>query len=77
MSGGGCGATRQVSGDADLVFEEQNLLKPEMISSWAMKIGFNLEQFQNGIKQDVLENGIKENGRATSAMGLMGRRPFF
>jgi protein-disulfide isomerase len=49
------------------------LLKPEIIHSWGKRIGLNLEQFGNDIKQDVVEKRIKEDRRS----GVNGTPTFF
>ncbi len=61
----------------DLLFEQQALLKPEIIPSWAKKIGLNLEQFENDIKQDVTEKRIKEDRQSGIRGGVNGTPTFF
>lgn len=61
----------------DLLFEQQTLLKPEIIHSWAKRTGVNLEQFENGIKQDVVEKRIKEDRRSGIRSGVNGTPTFF
>ncbi len=61
----------------DLLFEEQNLLKPEIVLSWAKKIELNLEQFENDIKQDVVEKRIKEDRQSGIRSGVNGTPTFF
>jgi protein-disulfide isomerase len=61
----------------DLLFEEQHLLKPEIIPSWAKRIGLNLEQFGNDIKQGVVEKRIKEDRQSGIRSGVNGTPTFF
>ncbi len=61
----------------DLLFEEQNLLKPEIVLSWAKKIELNLERFENDIKQDVVEKRIKEDRQSGIRSGVNGTSTFF
>ncbi len=61
----------------DLLFEEQNLLKPEIIPSWAKRIGLNLEQFESNIKQGVVEKRIKEDRQSGIRSGVNGTPTFF
>ncbi len=61
----------------DLLFEEQKLLKPEMVPSWAKRIGLNLEQFENEIKQGLVEKRIKEDRQSGIRSGVNGTPTFF
>jgi len=61
----------------DLLFEEQHLLKPEIIPSWANRIGLNVEQFGNDIKKDVVEERIQEDRRSGIRSGVNGTPTFF
>ncbi len=61
----------------DLLFEEQRLLKPEIIPSWVKRIGLNLEQFENDIKQGVIEKRIKEDRQGGIRSGVNGTPTFF
>ncbi len=61
----------------DLLFEQQKLLKPEIIPSWAERIGLNLEQFGNDIKQGVVEKRIKEDRQSGIRSGVNGTPTFF
>jgi len=61
----------------DLLFEEQHLLKPEIIPAWAKRIGLNLEQFENDIKQGVVEKRIKEDRQSGIRSGVNGTPTFF
>ena len=61
----------------DLLFEEQTLLKPEIIPLWAKRIGLNLEQFENDMKQGVVEKRIKEDRQSGIRSGVNGTPTFF
>ncbi len=61
----------------DLLFEKQHLLKPEVIPSWAKSIGLNFEQFENDIKQGVVEKRIKEDRQSGIRSGVNGTPTFF
>jgi protein-disulfide isomerase len=61
----------------DLLFEEQHLLMPEIIPSWANRIGLNVEQFGNDIKKDVVEKRIQEDRRSGIRSGVNGTPTFF
>lgn len=61
----------------DLLFEEQHLLKPEIIPAWANRIGLNVVQFGNDIKKDVVEKRIQEDRRSGIRSGVNGTPTFF
>jgi protein-disulfide isomerase len=61
----------------DLLFEEQQLLKPEIISSWAKRIGLNVEQFGDDIKEGFVEKRIQEDRRSGIRSGVNGTPTFF
>ena len=61
----------------DLLFEQQALLKPEIIPSWASRIGLNVEQLGNDIKKDVVEKRIQEDRRSGIRSGVNGTPTFF
>jgi len=61
----------------DLLFEQQTLLKPEIIPSWAKRVGLNLEQFETDIKQGVVEKRIKEDRQSGIRSGVNGTPTFF
>ena len=61
----------------DLLFEKQHLLKPEIIPSWANRIGLNVEQFGNDIKKEVVEKRIQEDRRSGIRSGVNGTPTFF
>ena len=61
----------------DLLFEQQTLLKPEIIPLWAKKVGLNSEQFGNDIKQGVIAKRIKEDRQSGIRSGVNGTPTFF
>ena len=61
----------------DLLFEQQTLLKPEIISVWAKRIGLNVEQFSFAIKQNAVEKHIKEDRQSGIRSGVNGTPTFF
>ena len=61
----------------DLLFEQQTFLKPDIIPSWAKRIGLDLEKFGNDIKQGVIENRIKEDRQSGIRSGVNGTPTFF
>jgi len=61
----------------DLLFEHQALLKPDIIPTWAQRIGLDLEKFGNDIKQGVVENHIKEDRQSGIRSGVNGTPTFF
>ena len=61
----------------DLLFEQQTLLKPEIIPSWAERIGLDLEKFGNDIRQGVVEKRIKEDRQSGIRSGVNGTPTFF
>ncbi len=61
----------------ELLFEEQRLLKPDIVPSWAKRIGLNLEQFENDIEQGVVEKRIGEDRQSGIRSGVNGTPTFF
>jgi protein-disulfide isomerase len=61
----------------DLLFEQQTLLKPEIIPLWAEGIGLDLEKFGSDIKQGVVEERIKEDRHSGIRSGVNGTPTFF
>jgi protein-disulfide isomerase len=61
----------------DLLFEQQTMLKPEIIPSWAKKIGLDVEKFGNDIRQGVVEKRIKEDRQSGIRSGVNGTPTFF
>ena len=61
----------------DLLFEQQDLLKPEIIPLWAKKTGLNVEEFGNDIRQGVVEKRIKDDRQSGIRSGVNGTPTFF
>src|SRR5271169_1203531 len=61
----------------DLLFEQQAFLDPDVIPLWAEKIGLNLEQFGNDIRQGIPEKCIKEDRQSGIRSGVNGTPTFF
>jgi protein-disulfide isomerase len=61
----------------DLLFEQQTFLKPDIISSWAKRIGLDLEKFGIDIKQGVVEERIKEDRQSGIRSGVNGTPTFY
>jgi protein-disulfide isomerase len=61
----------------DLLFEQQALLKPEIISLWAQEIRLDLEKFGNDINREDVENRIKEDRQSGIRSGVNGTPTFF
>ncbi len=61
----------------DLLFEEQRLLKPDIVPSWAKRIGLNLEQFENDTKQGSVEKRIGEDRQSGIRSGVNGTPTVF
>jgi protein-disulfide isomerase len=61
----------------DLLFEQQTSLKPDIIPLWAKRIGLNVEQFGNDIKQRVVEKRIKEDRQSGIRSGVNGTPTFY
>jgi protein-disulfide isomerase len=61
----------------DLLFEQQGFLKPDIIPVWAKRIGLDLNKFGNDIKQDVVEQRIKEDRQSGIRSGVNGTPTFF
>jgi protein-disulfide isomerase len=61
----------------DLLYERQASLDPEIIPSWAERIGLNLEQLGNDIRQGVPEKHIREDRQSGIRSGVNGTPTFF
>jgi protein-disulfide isomerase len=61
----------------DLLFEQQAFLDPDVIPMWAERIGLNLEQLGNDIRQGVPEKRIKEDRQSGIRSGVNGTPTFF
>ena len=61
----------------DLLFEQQTLLKPDLIPIWAKRMGLNLEKFAGDIKQGPVDKRIKEDRQSGIRSGVNGTPTFF
>ena len=61
----------------DLLFEQQTLLKPEVIHLWAERTGLNVEQLGRDIKQGVVEKRIQEDRQSGIRSGVNGTPTFY
>jgi protein-disulfide isomerase len=61
----------------DLLFEQQAFLEPDIFSSWAKKIGLDLERFGNDIKQAAVEKRLQEDRQSGIRSGVNGTPTFF
>jgi protein-disulfide isomerase len=61
----------------DLLYEQQASLDPDIIPLWAERIGLNLEQLGNDIRQGVAEKRIKEDRQSGIHSGVNGTPTFF
>jgi protein-disulfide isomerase len=62
----------------DLLYERQASLKPDIIPTWAKKIGLDLDKFGNDIKQGgVVEKRIKEDRQSGIRSGVNGTPTFY
>jgi len=61
----------------DLLFEQQALLKPEIIPFWAKRVGLNPEQFETDIEQGTVEKRIQEDRQSGIRSGVNGTPTFF
>ncbi|MGO9116355.1 MAG: DsbA family protein [Desulfomonilaceae bacterium] len=61
----------------DLLFEQQTFLERETIPLWAKRIGLDLRKFKNDVRQDVVENRIKEDRQSGIRSGINGTPTFY
>ncbi|MGO9014339.1 MAG: DsbA family protein [Dissulfurispiraceae bacterium] len=61
----------------DLLFEQQPLLEPDIISLWAKKIGLDLKKFRNDTKQGVVAQRLQEDRQSGIRSGVNGTPTFF
>jgi protein-disulfide isomerase len=61
----------------DLLFEQQALLDPEIIPTWAQSLGLDLEKLGNDISQGVVEKRIQEDRQSGIRSGVNGTPTFF
>ena len=61
----------------DLLFEQQALLEPDIIPTWAERLGLDLEKLGNDISHGVVEERIKEDRQSGIRSGVNGTPTFF
>jgi len=61
----------------DLLYEQQALLEPDVIPTWAGRLGLDLEKLGNDISQGVVEKRIKEDRQSGIRSGVNGTPTFF
>ncbi len=61
----------------DLLYEQQTLLEPDIIPSWAKRIGLDIDKFGNDIKQGVVKKRIKEDRQSGIRSGVNGTPTFY
>jgi len=61
----------------DLLFEQQNHLEPDIIPSWAKRIGVDLDKFGNDITQRAVEKRLQEDRQSGIRSGVNGTPTFF
>jgi len=61
----------------DLLFEQQQSLSPDIIPSWAEKIGLDLKKFGNDIKEGGVSKRIKEDRQSGIRSGVNGTPTFY
>jgi protein-disulfide isomerase len=61
----------------DLLFEQQALLGPDIIPTWAERLGLDLEKLGNDIAQGVVEERIREDRQGGIRSGVNGTPTFF
>ena len=61
----------------DLLYEKQAFLEPEIIPAWAEKIGLNVEQLGNDIRQGIPEKRIREDRQSGIHSGVNGTPTFY
>jgi protein-disulfide isomerase len=61
----------------DLIFENQERLEPEILTTWAHKIGLDLPQFAKVMTQGTVTNRIEEDYEGGVQSGVDGTPSFF
>ena len=61
----------------DLIFEQQELLEPDIIPVWAEKVGVDLEKMGRAIQQGTVTARIKDDRRSGIRSGVNGTPTFF
>ena len=61
----------------DMIYEQQELLEPDIIPVWAEKLGLDLEKFGKDIEQGAVAARVKEDRRSGTRSGVNGTPTFF
>ena len=61
----------------DLIYENQELLEPDVLSSWSAQVGLDVEKLGSAIKQGKITRRIKEDRASGIASGVFGTPCFF
>jgi protein-disulfide isomerase len=61
----------------DLLYEQQDVLEPDIIPTWAERLGLDLEKLGNDISQGDVEELIKEDRQSGIRSGVNGTPTFF
>jgi protein-disulfide isomerase len=61
----------------DLLYEQQALLEPDIIPTWAERLGLDLKKLGNDISHGVVEGRIKEDRQSGIRSGVNGTPTFF
>jgi len=61
----------------DLLFEQQTFLEPDIIPSWAKKVGLNMEKFGKDIQEGGIAKRIKEDRQSGIRSGVNGTPTFY
>jgi protein-disulfide isomerase len=61
----------------DLIYENQELIGPDSLASWAKQLGLDIEAFAASIKQGDITKRIKEDRMSGIQSGVNGTPSFF
>src|SRR5215467_499313 len=61
----------------DIIYENQDLLQPDLLLSWAEELGLDLKAFGTAIKQGDIPKRIKEDRASGIRSGVNGTPSFF
>jgi len=61
----------------DFIFENQEMLEPEILPGWAKKLGLNIDQFASAVRQPGISKRIKEDEMSGMKSGVNGTPSFF
>lgn len=61
----------------DQIFEDQELLEPDVIPVWAGKLGLDLKRFENDMESEEVARRIREDRRDGVRSGVNGTPTFF